>query len=276
VAKSHNIGRDLRIDINRVAAAAIDAALGDESATRERTRRHRVPGGRLILTGAALAAAARAGQKHMPALTKLRLAKHGLAKLNDLPNLRDVGDAVRDRFADLTHRDGDEVDDSEFDDAADDEDIDEEDDVDDAGDEPRDQGSDDSDEEDDRSDDADEEPRDEGSDDWDEGPDDLDESSEDSDRGADDTDDRDEEPHDDADEGPGGGEVEAPRLRTDTPDLVGALGARSSGAPIVELASRLDPAGRPPEPVARAQGDERSQGRRNTRSRRNRSTAARK
>ena len=101
----------MRIDINRVAAAAIEAALREE-----RPRRHRVPGIRAIAAGAALATAARVGQKHLPRLTELRLVEHGLTKLGDVPSLRDVTDSVRERLADhgLIDHDDDDLDDLDY------------------------------------------------------------------------------------------------------------------------------------------------------------------
>ena len=250
----------MKIDVNRVAAAAIDAALhGDEPA-----RRHRVPGGRLILTGAALATAARVGQKQMSGLTKLRLVARGLSKLEDLPNLRDVGGAVRDRFDDLTHRDAydiddalpDDVDEEDWDDEdeddEDDEDEDDEDEDDDDEDEddgPRgdarhDEDEDDEDDEDDEEDDApaDDEPV--AEDEPDDQPRDEDVDHSDDVRGDSESDADDEEPSEE--------EAEPPRLRTEAPDLVGAFGSSRRGSRIVQLASKLSPAGRPPEPVRRA------------------------
>jgi hypothetical protein len=261
----------MTIDINRVAAAAIEAALREEH-----SRRRRVPGIRVIAAGAALATAARVGQKHLPRLTELRLVEHGLAKLGDVPSLRDVTDSVRERLADhgLIDHDDEDLDDSAYEADEDDPGADEqpvgeaeggergEGDAPPPEDEDEDEGEQDEDEEDDGWDDEpgdeppdedDERPRAQGSDDdegdWDEG----------------------------ADDEPRGEDDRPPRLGTETPDLVDVLSSRGSRPPVMEAAAgQIDPAARPPKPVERGASAQSSQKRTSTRQRRRQSTAERK
>ncbi len=77
----------MAIDINRMATAAIEAALEDQT-----PERRRLSGLRAVILGAGLAAAARVAVNRAPDLPKL-------PGLPDLPNVSRVPDMVRDRLA---------------------------------------------------------------------------------------------------------------------------------------------------------------------------------
>src|SRR5437867_1570530 len=95
------------IDINRVATTAMDTMIGDE-----RGRRHGLSGVRAIAAGAALATAAYAARgKHLPA--DLRIGRAAVAKLVEVPSVRDFQDAIRDRFAEAGLIDNDDLDETE-------------------------------------------------------------------------------------------------------------------------------------------------------------------
>lgn len=84
--------------MNRILAAALDAALGEQD-----HGRRRLHGLGAVATGAALATAVQvARHKHLRDFAKLGV------KLTDLPSLHEIPDAVRDRLADygLIHEDG--------------------------------------------------------------------------------------------------------------------------------------------------------------------------
>jgi hypothetical protein len=251
------------IDPDRVAAAAIDAALGR---TQQPRKHHPV---RVAAAGAALAAAAAVGQKHLPRFAKLPM-KLGLEKLGDMANVDEFADALRERFTGhgTASRDGDDNDDyededyenEEFDDGPtgeSDEDFD---------DEPPDEADDES-----ESDEEDEEP----------------EPEEDEEREPEG--DEESEP-DEADEDIAARSAElgidsernGVRSADRTPDLFRALRQPHRRPPVMRQRSRrLDPAAHPPEPEpSRRESsptDERSQPRDADRSKkRQKSTAGRK
>src|SRR5438270_4131549 len=92
------------VDLERIAASAIEAAMSDSS----RSRKHHPV--RAIATGAALATAAGVGYKRLPRVVRWPI-KRGVHKLGDAANLDGFTDAVRDRFADLRHGEPDEPED---------------------------------------------------------------------------------------------------------------------------------------------------------------------
>jgi len=276
----------VRVDLSRMTAAAIEAALDDG---KEQQRRPRLSGMRAVATGAALAVAARAAVKHGP----------GLAQMRHLASLPDL---VRDRLADHGWLpDDEERDDAEYDDddpeAEGDEDFDDDDpeaegDEDFDDDDPEAEGDDDFDEDDDDEDDGDDEDDDfdgpEAQAEEDDEPDDGEEDDEDFDDEPEaeaevgDDEDVDEEPDADVDEDEGEEEAEearngrrttaqgrrsAPRLEVphkggggagEVPEVFELLSARRSRPPVMSRrrrAARVDPVLRPPEPPERESDD---------------------
>ena len=274
------------IDPERILSAAVDAALGETEPPR---KRHHP--GRVLATGAALAAAAAVGQRRVPRLAKMPL-RMGLHKLGDMAHVDELADALRERLV----PNDEEPDDGHFDDdeelAGDGFDDDEEeligDDLDDEefDDEPRDE-SDDSPEDDDFDDEDDEGFDDEPEDD--DGPRDSGDEVEDEEELEDDEDleaepnaeaseeepeaveDDDEDPgSEEDDEGVEDGDEEIAarglelgassesngrRTRDRAPDLVGSLRTRGRRAPVMRRDSvSVDPATRPPEPDRRRAG----------------------
>lgn len=226
------------IDIKRVAASALQAALQEATeqahrangkqahrANGEQAHRPRdehpqlLRGAGTVAAGAALVTAARVGQKHLPRLRKLRLLGHGLAKLDDVPNVQNFTDSLRDKFAGGGHRD----DSSESEGS-------------------QSQGNEGEDYEEDAGEPAD----------W------L------SDLGGEDASSGDENGDEASNPTAGGGENDAPEDgRGDTPDLVAALSAPQSGAPVMErMAGRLDPAARAPKAAERRADGRRPRSRR--------------
>jgi hypothetical protein len=166
-------GGTVRIDMSRMAATAIDAALDDG-----KPRRRRFSGLRAMVTGAALVGLARVAVKQAPSLPRV-------------PDLAEVGDRLRDRLLDgwpAAHDDFDDED--EYDepvDEAEEEPYDEDDDDDgdeplDEDDEPEDEGDEDDEPEDEG--DEDDEPEDEPVDEADEDEDPQDEADDDEGRDA--------------------------------------------------------------------------------------------
>jgi len=267
------------IDPDRVVAAALDAALG-ETPSRDKKKHHP---GRILVAGAAVAAAAAVGQRRMPKLAKVPL-RMGLHKLGDMAHVGDLADAVRDRLS--GHEEPPEEDDyydEEFDDEEDLEDEDFDDEPRDESDEPPDdEDLDDEDEDDEDFDDEPEDddgPRGEG-DEVEEEPEDEEPDEEEPEAVEDDEDlepeddedlepedDEDLEPEDDEDLEPEEGEDEDEeiaarsldlglpaessdrRTRGHVPDLFEALRTPHRRAPVIRRGSlRVDPATRPPQP----------------------------
>jgi hypothetical protein len=221
------------IDMSRMAAAAIEAALDDG-----KPHRRRLSGMRAVATGAALAVAARVAVSKAPGHVRV-------------PHLSAVPDLVRDRLADrgwLPEDAEDDFDDEEFDDeepqAEGDEDFDDEDLGDDEpeDDEPQAEAEDDEPEDDEPQDEPeDEEPQGKGDD---EQPDD-------------------ERPDDDGEprRSPAPGvaltaDGDGRQARGSAPDIIGMLGAHRSRPPVMSRARtrarrRIDPAAKPPEPPER-------------------------
>jgi hypothetical protein len=271
----------MRVDLSRMTAAALEAALNDGE-----PRRPRFSGMRAVAAGAALAVAARVAVKRAPSLP-------GLSELGGIP------DRVRDSLADRGLLPDDQYEEEDFEgDEPEDEDFDDEPEA--EGDEPEDEDFDDEPEAE-GEDDDDEDEDDEGGeddDDLDDGPDaeaaeDFDDEEEedededvDADQGPEDEADVDEEPEDDAeadvDDEPEDEEDEddaddvprrtaarsAPRLDVgtngdgngaddgaDTPGLLELLSTRRSRPPVMSRRrrsrGRVDPAARPPEPPKR-------------------------
>jgi hypothetical protein len=209
------VARRARIDLSRVAASALETALNGEE-----PQRRRFGGARAVIAGAALATAARVVVTKAPSL----------ARLPGVPDVSELGDRLRDRFADLGLVDEQEPIDDEEGYWDDDEDEDE-------GPEDQDGGdvgpdADAEEEWDDESDD--DEPADEAGPDveaeeeWDDEPEDEEPADED-DEPADDEDDED----DEDDDGPDAAE--------DAPPLALSNGGRE----------HVDPVERPPEPPRR-------------------------
>lgn len=214
------------IDVKRVAASALQAALKEATEQPHRVsgeqphrvngeQPHRLHGAGTVAAGVALVTAARMGQKHLPRLRKLRLLGHGLEKLEEVPNLQNFTDALRDRFADGGHHE-------------------------------------------DASESADHQSGDNEGEGYQE---DAEEAADWlSDLGGEDTSSGDENDDGASDPTAGAGEDGGREdgARGETPDLVAALSAPQSRAPVMErMAGRLDPAARAPKPVER-----RAQGRR--------------
>ena len=255
----------MRLDLNRMTAAAIEAALDDG-----KQRRPRLSGMRAVAAGAALAVVARAAVKRAPALPGVadlaavpdrvrdRLAEHGW--LPDDEYVSDEAEGDEEEYDEEPYAEGDEVED--YDDEGDEgEDVDEE---------PAAEADDDEIDEDDDGDDdeVDEEP----------------EAQADEDEDFDEDEDIDEEPEAEAD----GDEVEeprrsrrargrsAPRLDVaanggdtgpETPGILDVLSAHRSRPPVMSRrrrpGGRVDPAARPPEPPEReSAGEHSTQGRR--------------
>jgi hypothetical protein len=260
------------IDMSRMAAAAIEAALDDLNVAEEKPQRRRLSGARAVVAGAALAVAARVAVKRA----------HGLPSLSDLTA---VPDLVRDRLSGFVgHDDLDDLGDDADDLLADEDYEDEE--PEDEGEEPEDEGDEDFEDADEGDfDDEDvEEPADEGDEDFDDdepdepedGGDDFDDDEPDEPEGEGDEDFDDDEPEesedDDEDEDAAVAEGESNgrsgRRRTarssspdgaasvPTPDLLDALSTNRSLPPALARAARavaehLDPVARPPEPPER-------------------------
>ncbi|MEN3281141.1 MAG: hypothetical protein V7607_2281 [Solirubrobacteraceae bacterium] len=270
----------MRVDLSRMTAAAIEAALDDGKPV----RRPHLSGMRAVAAGAALAVAARAAVKHAPGLRRM-------------PDLSSVPDLVRERLADrgLLPDEEDAYDDEQYEDVDDpsaegdqDEDEDEDEDVD----GPDAEGDDDVDGPDAESeDDEDDGPDAEGEDDDDDDLDDEDDPDAEDDDGPEaegdddesDEEDLDDEPDARADEDEGEGADEereadearnsrrttanararAPRLEvpdngrdpgTEVPGVLELLSAHRSRPPVMSRrrrGSRIDPAARPPEPPER-------------------------
>ena len=275
----------MALDVNRVVAAAIDAAFEHEQ---DRHRHRRLSGVTAFAAGAAVAMVARAAtQKKVP-----RIAKFGAKKLVDVPNLRDVSDAVRGRLADYGLLGEDQDDQYEPDDQWDEPDDDEDygdDEPDDHEDEPpedeaeedwdeQQEGSGDDERDDEPQDEADDEPQDEEDDDQ---PPDDDEPSDDGDSEAEagtEEDGDDEGDEDDqkseapsielASENGAAAEravrgldvaLQSGRTLGAAPDLMQLLESPHSPPPASRRARKQDPLKRPPEPAPRSgQADERS------------------
>jgi hypothetical protein len=239
----------VRVDLSRMTAAAIEAALEDDT----RERRPRLSGMRAVAAGAALALAARVAVKRAPGLPHL-------------PDLSAVSGLMRDRLADRgwlpDQEDG--YDEAEYDDEEPHAEADEDDfDGDDEG------------EDDDDDDDDDEGPESEADpeDDLDEVDDDLDEEPE-AEGHVDDEDEVDQDEDEDAEDEPDltrNGRrttARAPRLEigetadgatsSETPGLLELLSAHRARPPVMSRRrrrDRVDPASRPPEPPQRASDD---------------------
>ncbi len=234
----------MKIDVKRVAASALEAALNEEPEPP-----HRLRGVRTLAAGAALVTAARMGEKHMPRLSKLRLFEHAVAKLEDVGNLPDLADAVRERFSDYVHHDDDAGDAEDYED----EDYEEEgEDGEDDWDE--DAPSDESDEDEPERDQDGGEPSDANGDDAPRGDDNEESQPEAAGNVSDDE-----------------GEQGREGPDSDTPDLVDALSEHHSRPPVMErMAEDLDPAARAPQAVERLADDRSSRSRGATRSGSNR------
>jgi hypothetical protein len=264
-----------KININRVAAVALEAALHADQPDNRKPKKRHLPLGTLA-AGAAAVAAVRTAQKH-PHLTKFALKRMGLPTLDDLG---DLTDAVKTRFAGPVHDDEEGADDEDYedddedyedDDEPSDEDWDEPDDEDDEDDELQDSDDDAVDEPRDESDDeprdeSDDEPRDELDD---EPRDELDdEPANEQEPQAEEQEPQaeDDEPLDEEDDEPGDvddDERDQPGVTVEvtngngrgagrTPELLSVLGERGHRPPVLEnLRRRLDPAQRPPRPVER-------------------------
>ena len=293
------------IDPDRIVAAAVDAAMGE---TRSRGKRHHP--GRVLVAGAAVAAAAAVGQRRMPRMAKVPL-RMGLHKLGDMAHVDELADALRDRLA--GHQDEPDDDDYYDEEDVDDEDYDDEEEFDDDeeefDDEPRDEADDDDegfdDEDDEGFDDEPEDgdgPRGEGDEeepDDDQPEDDADEEESEDEEPEDleaEEDDEDLEPEDDdedlesdeddeefeSDEDDEqiaarsldlgvSSDANGGRARDRVPDLFAALRTPHRRPPVMRRGSlRVDPATRPPEP-----GESHARDERRNRSRKSKSTAAR-
>ena len=219
------MARKGRIDMSRVASAAVDAAFADEQ-----PRRRRLSGVGAVAAGAALATVARVVVKKAPDL------------LPNAPRLSNLTDSVRDRLADSGW-------------------IDQEEPLDEVEEEPLDEVEEDESEWDEPEDEEIEDREDEGSDDEDDEWEDEDDESDDSGPDASgDEDWEDDEEEEDAEEreedepapaielGTNGGGREGPA--GSAPDLMGALSPRRR-PPVMRTENELDPAERPPEPPKR-------------------------
>ncbi|HEX6458058.1 MAG TPA: hypothetical protein VF032_04000 [Thermoleophilaceae bacterium] len=215
-----------RIDMSRVASAALESALNGE----QPQRRKRMSGVTAVAAGAALATAARVAVAKAPALTKA-------AALTKVPRLGDLTDSVRDRLAEhgwIEDEEPQEPEDEAYEDEYADEDYEDEPDEDEE--EPEDEDDsegDDWDDEDEPEDEDDDGPQAAG----DEEPDEDEEEPED---------------EDEEDEGPppielgtNGGDAEASRS---APDLMASLSPRRRPPVMRGGDDYLDPADRPPEP----------------------------
>src|SRR5690349_2841410 len=97
--------RTKRMDVNRIATAALEAAFHEDV---EGRRPRRMSGAKAMVAGAALATAARmAAARNKPPLLG------PLLKLTPLRKLTDVPDAVRDRWEDLREQFSEEDEDEE-------------------------------------------------------------------------------------------------------------------------------------------------------------------
>lgn len=217
-----------RIDMSRLAQAALEAALTDEQ--QQPQHRSRLSGVRALAAGAALVAVTRVAVKKAPGL------------LPSTPRLSDLTDSVRDRLADHGWIEDEEPEAPE-----------------DYEDEPLDEAA-EWDEESEEEEPADDD--DEDDDEWGEDEDD-DEADDDGPRGAEDEDwDDDEEPADEDDDdedeeepppaieiGSNGGSHETASTRA--PDLLDALSPHHRPPVLRGGDQRVDPAERPPEPPKR-------------------------
>jgi hypothetical protein len=247
------VAKRSRIDVNRVAQAALEAALTDE---REPPRRKSpLRGLTAVAAGAALATAARVAVKKAPALLpnvprlsgmtdglhglRDRLADHGWIEDEEESPLDEFGeepaDELDDEPADEFEEDDEPADESEDDD------------------EPADEAEWDDDAEDDDEDEDDEDDEDGDDDETDDDGPDASEDEEDWDE--EDEEEPDEEPEDEPapsiELGSNGGGRQASGRRT--PDLMRSLSAHRR-PPVMRSGEReLDPADQPPEPPKRKQ-----------------------
>jgi len=214
------VARRARIDLSRVAASALDAAVNGEQ-----PRRGRFSGVRAVAAGAVLAAAAQVVVRKAPTAR--------IPGLPQMPDLSELGDSVRDRLAergwiedeapvDEDFEDEAPVDEAPVDEAPVDEDFEDEE-------EPEDERDEDEPEDDDFDDDTDGDDDDrgpdaEGEDDWDE-------------------EDEDEEPDDEDEESD----------FDDEPEAVNGNGRSRETARSV-----VDPVARPPEPPPDAEESEKT------------------
>jgi hypothetical protein len=241
------VGKRSRIDVNRVAQAALEAALSPEH--EQQPRKKPLRGLTAVAAGAALVTAARVAVKKAPALLpnaprisdmtdglhglRDRLAEHGWIE-DEEPPLDDFGE---DEADDEDEAFGEDEADDDFDEDDDDGEPVDEADWDDAEDEDEDEEDEDDEGDDDEADDdgpdasADEE-------DWDDEDDEPEEEPED-------------EPAPSIELGTNGGGREASARRT--PDLMRSLSAHRR-PPVMRSGERaLDPAEQPPEPPKRKQ-----------------------
>jgi hypothetical protein len=255
----------VRIDMSRMTAAAIEAALDDG---KQQQRRPRLSGMRAVATGAALAVAARAAVKHGPGLAHMRhlasipdLVRDRLAEHGWLPDDEERDDA---EYDDDSEAEGDEDFDDEHDDdfeAEGDEDFDDENEDDDFdGPEAEAEGDDEPDEGEQDDEDFDDEPAAEVGHD----------EHADEERDADVDEDEGEAERDEANNGrrtTAQGRRSAPSLEVpgnggrapgEVPEVLELLSTRRSRPPVMcrrRRAPRVDPVLRPPEPPERESDD---------------------
>jgi hypothetical protein len=264
----------LRVDLSRMTAAAIEAALDDGS----HKRRPRLSGMRAVAAGAALAVAARAAVKHGPTLPRMpdisslpELVRERLADHGWLPDDEDERDEQYDQdgYDDDPDAEGDE--DFDDDEDGDEDEDDDHGDEDDDGDGPQAEVEEQDDEIEDEDEDLDDEP--EATADEEDESDEEDEIEEEP-EGEGDGDDEEPDEDDDAadqetDEARNGRRTtakarrNAPRLEvpsdgadagSEVPGVLELLSARRSRPPVMSRrrrANRVDPASRPPEPPER-------------------------